>query len=568
MDLSLTDSVEKLKINKDIHDFTISSILKALEQHLDSNKLKVLLCGCSSSTLTQWKDIYSLDLLHYCILHSNIVALIVLLNHGCFKPPYKPTTWPYLHMVACLGYTSLISTIVQEINFQNEGHILDWDIYYAYFLPKTKLAPPLIIESSRGEKFTPVDIAGIFEHIGCAELLLDFWQIQKSDSNYQNGLINRRNVSYLTLACTVHSPYALQLLLTKHSEKKEALECSVRSLAPQCLDIILKKMSEVDVKKAFQGMNLFHVLYFYSCCLTAQQYQATVEITRVLIKHGQDVNSLCPSRTFPLYSILCHSLAGISIQECANYLLDTLVLLLKAGADPNVDEIVMEEDSSCSEESCAFGRQPYSSAVNCILSNLPFLKMNEINIPLTVNHVDRYMYKCIKLLLKHGANVNHVGKFISPFHDNSLEEKEYNCGTSLHLMVSIRPFSHLPFSVLQLLLHSGVDADVSGALIMEPYDISIKYAINILPLSLLSIAVAGFYDNMRTELLFSDDDFQCFNYILKFMSHNSVIQAYREFLITIDRLKALARERNILAQVERHQNYEICDPCKNIYWLF
>ncbi|XP_013063545.2 uncharacterized protein LOC106052664 [Biomphalaria glabrata] len=541
--------IETLNINKEKenNDFIIPLILKAIEQHLDANELKALLRGCLKITLVTWKDEYSLDLLHYCILHNNIVALLVLLNQGCFKPPYSPAAWPYLHLVACLGYASLISTIIQEINFQNEACMLDWGVHKVYILPKTNAVTSVLIENFKDQKFTPVDIAAIFQHLNCVELLLDFWQIQRSNSNI-NVVHNTRNSSgYLALACKVNSPSALQLLLTKYTEKKEALECAIRMLSFDCVDIILRQMDGQAVKKAFQGMNLFHVTFTYSCCLTDQQYEAMVETTKVLIKHNQNVNSMQPSRTFPLYSILSHSLAGIRMEECSHFLIDIVRILLKARADPNIDEIRMEEESKDSEESTAFGRQPYSSAVNCLLSNIPVLKRNESFTQIAVKSVDQYSYYCIKLLLKHGADLLHTGKFFSFSSNEGSLTDEYHHGTSLHLMMSTRPVGQLSFSVLRLLLHSGINADACGAWSMPFYVEAIKYALNILPLSLWSQSIT----HPHSMTPFSDEDLKCFIYISKFMSQSSLVGAYKEFLDAVEFFRALAKENNTLEITER-----------------
>ncbi|XP_005089333.1 uncharacterized protein LOC101858981 [Aplysia californica] len=370
----------------------ISLLLEAIQLHFESQNLKTRILKCQSQAIVQWKDGNGLDLLHHCILENNVIALVHLLNRGLFKPPYEPRIWPYLHLVACLGYRTFISTIIQDMKFQHEAVVLDWSVYSCAIKSKLHQQAPELQEAEKSKKLTPVDIAALFGNIQCVRLILDFWQVQNSSSEHRRkSNSTMAPTSYLTIACQVNSPNALRLLLQEHSDKKEALESAMRMGVPECIDVVLREGGSQDVKKAFQGMNLFHVLYSYRSCRTPNQYEAMVEITSVLLRHNQNVNACRPSRTFPLYSLLSHYPGGCSVDECAPYLIAALLVLVSAGADPNVDEILIEEKLRDPEQSTAFGRRPYSSAVHCLLCTLPLLK-RDVEDTSSTDPIDQYVY--------------------------------------------------------------------------------------------------------------------------------------------------------------------------------
>jgi hypothetical protein len=67
-------------------------------------------------------------------------------------------------------------------------------------------------------------------------------------------------------------------------------------------------------------------------------YGRLPEATRVLIAYGFDVTAKIPPRTYPLYTLLTHS---ISYQDYGvmEYYIQCMKMLLEAGADPNFDEV-------------------------------------------------------------------------------------------------------------------------------------------------------------------------------------------------------------------------------------
>ena len=541
-------------------------LLEAISLHFDSTDLKARLSKCGADFIISWKDEYNFDLIHHCILENNIVALLLLLNRGLFKAPHEPTTWPYLHLVACLGYKSLISTVVQELKYQNEPVVLDWNAYYALAQNKSTEHTPSLEKEEKSKRMTPVDLAALFSHVECVRLLLDFWQVHTKNQGRNYSKLHRQgsiSPAYLSLACKANSPLALRVLLREDPGKKEALECALRMSAPECVDIVLRDGRLDDLTKVFQGMNLFHVLYSYSNCMTLKQYEAMVEITSILLRHGLDVNSLRPSRTFPLHSLLSHHGAGCSMNQRGPFLLATLLLLLKAGADPNVDEILIEGKLRDAEHSTAFGRGPYSSASHCLVSNFHLLKANAFEDPLVTDHVDEYCYKCIELLLRHGADLGYLGKF-KPYLDTSLFPPfYYHSGTVLHSLFSSRSVSFINYPILRLILHYGVDADSEGSWCLPGLNLNAVYAINILPFSLwTSLIFDKTIRNSQEKPSLTKTDLKYFLYVMKFMSQSSLVLAYAEFTSGLASMKKYVE---VKGDVELSQENPVLDKMLREY---
>lgn len=513
------------------HNKNLELLLDAISLHFDSADLKAKLNKCDVNHITKWKNSCSFDLVHHCILENNIVALLLLLSRGLFKPPHEPATWPYLHLVACLGHKTLISTVVQELKYQNEAVLLDWVAYYANIQKKITGPSPHLGDEVKSKRITPIDIAALFYNATCVRLLLDFWQVQpKNQTRRFSSRQDNSSSLYLSLACKAQSPLALRVLLKEDSDKKEALECALKMSAPECVDIVLRDGKIQDMSKVFQGMNLFHVLYSYSTCMTLKQYESMVEITSILLRHGQDVNSVRPSRTFPLHSLLSHHGAGCTMEQKGHFLLATLLLLLKAGADTNVDEILIEGKLNDSEHHTAFGRGPYSSACHCVISNSHLLKTNAFEDCLVTDHVDNYCYKCIELLLRHGADLGYLGKFRPCLDQAFFPPGFYHSGTVLHSLMSSRSVSYINYPILRLILHYGVDANTKGSYRLPVLGLNIVYAINVLPFSMwIVLLLDQAQETTHKKLLLSKTDLKHFLYVMKFMSQPELVLAYREF---------------------------------------
>ncbi|GFN93584.1 ankyrin-1-like [Plakobranchus ocellatus] len=507
-------------------------LMDAISLQFDSVDLKARLNKCDVNYIKHWKDKCGFDLLHYCILENNIVALVLLLSRGLFKPPHEPATWPYLHLAACLGHKSLIPTVVQELKYQNDALVPDWNAYDTQIQRKVQGHIPKLDAEERSKRLTPVDMAALFSHAACVRLLLDFWQVQSNNQNKRS--LSRQDSSsslYLSLACKANSPLALRVLLQEDPDKKEALECAIKMSAPECVDIVLRDGGLGDLSKVFQGMNMFHVLYSYSSCMSLKQYESMVEITSILLRHGQDVNSVRPSRTFPLYSLLSHHGAGCNMEQRGPFLLAALLLLLKAGADPNVDEILIERKLRDAEHSTAFGRRPYSSATHCLISNIPLLKANAFEDALVMDPVDNFCYKCIELLLRHGADLSYLGRFQPYLETSVFPPNTYCTGSVLHSLMSMRSVTFINYPILRLILHYGVDADICGSCLIPVISLKISYAINVLPFCLWSLyLVDQSARNLQKNAFISKTDVKHVLYVMRFMSQPALVLAYREFV--------------------------------------
>ena len=513
-----------------------SLILEAIKLHFDSQDLKKRVKQSSPDSILHWRDEHGLDLLHQCILENNIVAFVLLLSQGYFKSPHEPETWPYLHLVACLGHKAFISTTIQDLKYQCDSVVLNWKVYFDVIKSKASKYTPELQEEHKRKSHTPIDIAALFGHMNCVHLLLDFWQVQNTNRSRFRSHSYSNSCSYLTLACKADSPFAVRLLLTESTDKKEALETAIKIGMPECVDIVLRDRGIDDVKGAFQGMNLYHVLFSYRSCRTPSQYEDLVEIVSVLVRHKQDVNAYRPSRTFPLYSLLSHHPVGCSFEQSSPCLLAILLVLVNAGANPNFDEILVEEKLHDTEQCTAFGRRPYSSAINCLLCNLPVLR-GQYESESVTKPVDDFTYKCIEILLRHGADLSVSGKFNEqPSYEESLEESQHE-GTALHVMASIRTQTFINYSILRLILRYGIDADVKGKWFCPGLDECIEYAVNIMPFSICDTSTSNSLHNPDLNI-FSEKDMQNFKFILRFMSQGSIVDAFKEFVNISNKLKA------------------------------
>lgn len=558
------------------------SVLEAIQLHFDTPDLKKRVLKCHSNSITQWKDIHGLDLLHHCILENNLPAFIFLLNQGLFKPPHEPDTWPYLHLVSCLGLRTFISTIIQEIEYDNDAAFLDWDIYLKIIKVKISNCTPDLRDSERVKSHTPIDIAALFGHKYCVHLLLDFWQVHSTTRRSMRSFTKSSNPSYLKLACKVQSPNAVRLLLTENEDKKEALECAIKIGMPECVDVVLREGGFGCMKDVFQGMNLFHVVLSYRSFLTSEQYEDMVEIVSILVRHNQDVNAFKPSRTFPLYSLLSHVSVGCSIEKSSSYLIDTLLVLMNAGANPNFDEIFLEEKLQDKEQCHAFGRRPYASALNCLLYTLPRIKVQCDNASET-ELVDQYACRCIEILLRHGANLSLYAKYKEKSFYDDYYEHTYHEGTSLHVLISSRVRAFLSYPVLQHILSYGIDADTKGKWTCFITTNCIEYALNILPFLIYINSFKNPVDNPGL-FTFTENDLKVFKHIMNFMSQRSLVLAYKEFeniskelkssekLVTDSQVDTANLDRKILSKISDEYIKQTRFPwklqrfCANVIW--
>ncbi|XP_076466449.1 uncharacterized protein LOC143297825 [Babylonia areolata] len=443
-----------------VEDISIANITRLLDDiklHVNTDIFKCHLQKCSRGRLESWTDDNNLDLLHHAVLEKNFVVVGLFFAMGYFKPPHQVAiSWTYVHVAAILGQRTIVSMLLQERPFDNRKVVLDWDLFHHVISPKLDISQVTasIVPTEDKEKqfaFLPLDLAARYGHAPCVKTILDFHIFQSQQSQGPSRRASLANMGHMNMACTLDSPFALRILLTDHPETedvKNALDVALKMAKPECVDALLR--FGVDTKLLFGGMNLFHVLYAYSKSFEEYWFESFVTVTSVLLRHHQDVNACRPSRTFPLYSLLrCTRIS--CIETSAPFVMAVLLLLLKAGADPNFDEVLVEEAVRDREHHTAFGRKPYPSALHCVL-DAAFNLMEEVS---DAEHVRKYVYKCCELLLRHGADPSYVGKY-PDVHSEGVERE----GSALHMLCDVTPrLGRVDGSLLLLLLRHGADPD-------------------------------------------------------------------------------------------------------------
>ncbi|KAL8606784.1 hypothetical protein ACOMHN_049613 [Nucella lapillus] len=443
--------------SEDISISTITILLDDVKLHVNPEMFKRHLQKCSRARLQSWTDKKDMDILHHAILENNMVVVGTLFAMSYFKPPHEvATSWSYVHLAAVLGQRTIVSMLLQERPFDNRKVVLDWDLFHHVIAPKLDVskATVSIVPAEDREKalgFLPLDLAARYGHVQCVKTILDFHIFHSQQSQGTSRRASVVKTSHMNMACTLDSPFALRILLTDQPETddvKNALDVALKMAKPECVDALLR--FGVDTKLLFGGMNLFHVLYAYSKSFEEQWFESFVTVTSVLLRHRQDVNACRPSRTYPLYSLLrCTHIA--SMEKSAPFVLTALLLLVQAGADPNFDEVLVEQAVRDREQHTAFGRRPYPSALHCLL-DAAFNYMEEVS---DAEHVRKYTYKCCELLLRHGADPSYVGKY-HDFHTDTVKRQ----GNALHALCDITPhLGRVDSSLLLLLLRHGANPD-------------------------------------------------------------------------------------------------------------
>ncbi|KAK7107323.1 hypothetical protein V1264_015268 [Littorina saxatilis] len=444
----------------DVTDSHITTLLDDIKLNVDTEMFKRHLEKCSRRKLETWRDKDDLDLMHHAIMESNFVVVGNFFALGFFKPPHEVmTSWLYVHVAAVLGQRTIVSMLLQERPYDNRKVVLDWPLFHRAIAPKLDVSKVTtsIVPTEEKEKtfaFLPLDLAARYGHVQSVKTILDFHIFRAHQS--QGGVAYIRSsvaktTGHMNMACLLDSPFALRLLLTDKPEAedaKNALDISLKKAKPECVDALLR--FGVDTKRLFGGMNLFHVLFAYSKSFEESWFESFVTVTSVLLRHHHDVNECRPSRTYPLYSLLrCTRIA--KMKNSAPFVIAALLLLLQGGADPNFDERFVEEAVRDKEHNTAFGRQPYPSALHCLID----AAVNYMEEVTDAEHVIKYVYKCSELLLRHGADASYVGKY----RDASGEERERR-GNVLHVLCDAAPhLGRMDNTLLLLLLRHGADPD-------------------------------------------------------------------------------------------------------------
>ncbi|XP_046583384.1 uncharacterized protein LOC124290642 [Haliotis rubra] len=413
-------------------DSHVQAVLRSILNHEDSTNLRNLIDKCSLGALLSWRDSSDLDLLHHAILTNNVVAVGTLFSRGLFKTPHEPGRHPYLHLACHLGYKSLLIMLLQERADDNKPAL--------FHFPGDKSHSVNSVDADHEQKkCTPLDVASEAGHLMCVKAILDFCQTGSKPTS------KLKSESYTDLACKLDSPSALRLLLCENpsqADLQKAVALALKMARPECLDALLRY--DIDQKVVFGGMNFFHVLFKYSYSFDKSWYESLVTVTSVLLRHGQSVHAFHPSRTFPLYSLLSHTHFH-DLERSAPYRIACLLLLLNSGADPNFDEIKIEELVNENEYETAFGRKAYPSALHSLFDTLSTYVADDCEL----DTIYKFLYKSTEILLNHGADVNYIG-----------DTGQNRYGTSLHALADTS--RHLGFhkQTLLLLLRHGADPNI------------------------------------------------------------------------------------------------------------
>ncbi|XP_067674477.1 poly [ADP-ribose] polymerase tankyrase-1-like [Haliotis asinina] len=407
-------------------------VLRSILNHEDSINLRSSIDTCSPGALQSWRDSSGLDLLHHAILTNNVVAVGTLFSRGLFKTPHEPGRHPYLHLACHLGYKSLLIMLLQERAGDNKPALF-------HFPGDERHSVNCVDADNEQKKCTPLDVAAEAGHLMCVKAILDFSQTGSKTTSKE------KSESYTDLACKMDSPSALRLLLCENpsrSDLQKAVALALKMARPECLDALLRH--DIDKKDVFGGMNFFHVLFTYSYSFDKTWYESLLAVTSVLLRHGHSVHAFRPSRTFPLYSLLSRTHFH-DLERSAPYRIACLLLLLNSRADPNFDEIKIEELVNENEYETAFGRKAYPSALHSLFDTLATYVADDCEL----DTVHKFMYKSTEILLNHGADVNYIG---------NTGQNRY--GTSLHALADTSRRLGFHKQTLHLLLRRGADPNI------------------------------------------------------------------------------------------------------------
>ncbi|XP_060080244.1 uncharacterized protein LOC132559629 [Ylistrum balloti] len=421
----------------------VKTIVNLIKSTNEASVLKDGIAKFSKAAIEWYVDSEDLDILHHAIICNNIEAVGLFFHQGYFKLPHESPSVPYLHLSARLGHKTILAMLIQERGHDNVP--MKFKYYGQTGLsedsPKAMRIP--IVDGK--DKLSPLDIAGEYGHIGCVCTILD---------HFYGGKVRHKSKStkdaYVNLACELDSPPALRLLLSHNPTEediKNAVGVALKMARPECLDVLLGL--KPDISSLFGGMNLYHVLFSYSLSFKKSWYESLLTVTTLLIKHSHDLSKCLPYRTYPLYSLLSHSSCH-DLDNSSPYLLACLLVMLNAGADPNFDELEFEKELTKRKfnSTAAFGRSAFSSAIHCLFDTIgKYSDQVQIEQKLSLRS---HLGKCTEALLKHGADLNYVGR---------IEDQCNTYGNSLHCFCRIAPKIGLGWKMLKLLLRHGANPD-------------------------------------------------------------------------------------------------------------
>ncbi|KAL5016894.1 hypothetical protein ScPMuIL_006483 [Solemya velum] len=425
---------------------SLEEFLKAAKNRSADSDLDKLLGRCKKEECIAWVDEDGLDAMHHSIASDNPEAVRLLFKRGHFLRPHEPSCFPYLHLACWLGRRAIVGLIVE--NRSEDDHLrfpLDAEGLTKRFGENrhyTKHHDRNKGDESERNELLPLDVASQCGYVGCVELLIDQCVTKRNPEYAKSGRI--------VLAVIADSPASVDMFLRKDpaaADVTKALEVSLHLARPDCLRQILTNDSHKITKLG--KLNLFHVLYTHSSTsfFGADCFSRLPDMTSVLIKCGCSVKTHDIPNTYPMYSLLRNSLSYHGF-KCVQYYLQCLKLLLKAGADPNFNEVRQEKVLNNKGVKTIAGRPAYATAVHCLLETVEthaqFLDSNEL--------VAKFITQSTDLLVQYNAAVNKVGRVGN--------ETSKLIGCVLHQYAKSSVKLGVDADILKFFLREGADPDI------------------------------------------------------------------------------------------------------------
>lgn len=414
-----------------------------------------------------------LDLLHHSILAKNVEVVRLLLLHNYFDVSHKPSTFPYLGLACWKGHRSVIEVLL--IMRPDEGkqksdlsayERLEEESLNLSFASCSKIN---IVPESNCQQLLPVELAAIRGHVNCIESVFLY------DPVFRNS---QKDCCLLEKAVHLTSVLVLKYLLdfSKPSQRDidTAFKVALRKKDSTMLDLLLCK--KPNITSVLNGMNAFHVLYMYSMSQGGHISPLGLgSCTKVLLKHGLDVNSMRPLGSFPLYNILYTLTQELDSDtyfypdehvNCVRY-------LLEAGAAIDIDECALHHKAQKEEDDIlvsltVYGRDLFTSAFNALFVSLQ--SVDSWN-----SRTDECVSKVCQLLLERDADMTQLDSFgETPLHDLMKVLAMQHCMHNYHCTL---------LATTLCLLCYGADPNISSANGILPVVHYFLILFNLLPIS-------------------------------------------------------------------------------------
>ena len=419
----------------------------AIYDFVQVNRLRDLIDKYSTKEELLQPDADGLDVLHHAILAGNPEAVLLLCESGLYlrmtaiRPAQDGSVGRvgpgYLHLACLLGNGLVVSVLCEKTErpLSETCTFNSWpdvDIIQHYVRKGSgksnvdsllQTCSTVLTEMSGlpNDPLLAVDIAAMARNDGCLRLLLNLnVAVQPPTSK------KPKPMTALERAIELNSIRAFKFLLSRAPEKAEVESAFKVALNRKMVEFMREALNHgVDVPKALNGMNPYHVAYLYSSAYQqlSPRTRNPVELSRrnkvlddtttLLIERGFSVNQREPLGTYPLYSLLTSL-----VQEKDNnpsqvpiHHIRALDLVLRAGADCNFDEVRCLNEPGRGVQMPAVGRDLSTSALNAYFV---CLQASDTWRPHLMEHMDRI---CLTLL-EHGADPDYMYESgETPLHD-------------------------------------------------------------------------------------------------------------------------------------------------------